>query len=78
MADIVDKIMAEFESDPLISAKSLNLVVGSTGFLRRRKTLEVLGTTESSAEKDRAMEIVQRQAGDGYEVQDKIVVIGNR
>ena len=76
MADVVDKIMAEFESDPLIHTKSLNLVLGSKGFLKRRKILEVLGTTESSAEKDRALKIVQRQAGDGYDVEDKIVVIG--
>ena len=76
MADIVDKIMAEFESDPLIHTKSLNLVLGSKGFLKRRKTLEVLGTTESSAEKDRALTIVRRQAGDNYDVEDKIVVVG--
>jgi len=76
MVDIVDKIMAEFESDPLIHAKSLNLVVGSKGFLRRRKILEVLGTTESAAEKERAIKIVQRQAGDGYDVEDRLVVVG--
>jgi len=76
MADIVDKIMADLESDPIIHAKSLNLVVGSKGFLKRRKTLEVLGTTESTAERDRAMKIVRRQAGDTYDVEDKVVVIG--
>jgi hypothetical protein len=76
MADIVDKIMAEFESDPTIHAKSLNLVVGSKGFLKRRKILNVYGTTESAAERDRAMTIVRRQAGDSYDVEDKIVVIG--
>jgi len=78
MVEIVDKIMAELESDPMIHAKSLNLVVGSKGFLKRRKTLEVLGTTESASEKDRAIQIVQRQAGDSYDVEDKIVVIGEQ
>jgi len=76
MADIVDKIMAELESDPMIQAKSLNLVVGAKGFLKRRKTLDVFGTAESPAEKARAMAIVHRQAGDNYDVADKIVVIG--
>jgi len=76
MVDVIDKIMAELESDPMIHAKSLNLVVGSKGFLKRRKTLEVLGTTESTSEKERAIRIVQRQAGDSYDVEDKIVVIG--
>jgi len=76
MTDIVDKIMAEFESDPMIHAKSLNLVVGSKGFLKRRKTLNVYGTTESATEKERAMKIVQREVGDNYDVADKIVVTG--
>ena len=76
MPDIVDKIMAEFESDPLIHAKSLNLVVASKGFMKKRKILNVYGTTESATEKERAMKIVQRQAGDNYDVADKIVVIG--
>lgn len=78
MTDIIDKIMAEFESDPTIHAKSLNLVVGSKGFLKRRKILNVYGTTESAAEKDRAMKIVQRQAGDSYDVENKIVVVGGQ
>jgi hypothetical protein len=34
VADIVDKIMAKFESDPTIRAKSLNLVIASKGFLK--------------------------------------------
>ena len=76
MGDIVDKIMAEFESDPMIHAKTLNIVLGSKGFLGRRKVLNVFGTAESAAEKERAVKIVQRQAGDGYDVADKIVVIG--
>lgn len=78
MTDIIDAIMAELESDPTINAKSLNLVVASSGFLKRRKILNVYGTTESKVEKERAMSIVQRQAGDTYDVEDKIVVIGER
>jgi hypothetical protein len=78
MTDITDKIMAEFESDPTINAKSLNLVMTSRGFLKRRRILNVYGTVESATEKDRAMKIVQRQAGDNYDVEDKIVVIGSQ
>jgi hypothetical protein len=76
MSDIIDKIMAELESDPMIHAKSLNLVLGSRGFLSRRKILNVFGMAETSGEKDRALKIVQRQAGDNYDIADKIVVIG--
>ncbi len=76
MSDIIDKIMAELESDPLIQVKSLNLVVDTRGFLNRRKVLSVFGTAETSGEKDRALKIVQKQAGEKYEVADKIVVIG--
>ena len=76
MADIVDKIMAEFESDPTFHAKGLNLVIASKGFLKRRRILNVYGTAESTLEKDRALQIVHRQAGDSYDVEDKVVVIG--
>lgn len=78
MADVIDKIMAEFESDPLIHAKSLNLVLSSKGFLSRKRVLNIFGTTESAAEKERAVKIVQRQAGSIYDVEDKIVVIGEQ
>jgi len=76
MEDIINKIMAEWESDPTIHAKSLNLVLGATGFLKRRKILSVHGTTESATERDRAIAIVRRQAGDNYDVEDQIVVVG--
>ena len=76
MSDITDKIMAELETDPLIHAKSLNLVLGSKGFLKRRKILTVFGTAESPGEKDRALKIVQRQVGDNFDIEDKVVVIG--
>ena len=76
MEDLIDKIMAEFESDPTIYAKSLNVVASSKGFLKKRRILHIYGTVESAAEKERAMKIVQRQAGDNYDVEDKIVVVG--
>ena len=66
MEDIVDKIVAELESDPTIIAKSLNLVMTSQGFLKRRRILNVHGTVGSATERDRAITIVQRQAGNNY------------
>ena len=74
MADIIDKIMAEIESDPTINAKEVSLDMTSKGFLKRRKTLNVHGTVKSTAEKDRVMKIVQREAGDNYDVTDKLAV----
>ncbi|MGO9309101.1 MAG: hypothetical protein ACLQDL_08770 [Spirochaetia bacterium] len=76
MENLVDKIMAEFESDPTIHAKSLNVVASSKGFLKRKKILAIHGAVESPTEKERAVKIVQRQAGDNYDVEDKIVVTG--
>ena len=76
MVDIVDKIMAEFESDPIIHAKSLKLAVVPRGFLRCRKVMNVYGKAESAREKERALEIVHRQVGDDYEVANRIVVTG--
>ena len=74
MADIIEKIIKQIESDPTINAKEVCLDVTSKGFLRRRKTLNVHGTAASSAEKDRVMKIVQREAGDNYDVSDRLAV----
>ncbi len=54
---IVDKIMSEIEADPTIDAKELNLVITSKGFLKRRKTLNVYGEVQSTAERSRVLEI---------------------
>jgi hypothetical protein len=40
----------------------------------RRKALNVHGSVKSTAEKDRIMSIVQREAGDNYDVMDKLAV----
>ncbi len=69
--------MAELESDPTIHGESLNLVVTARGFLKRRQILNVYGTTESAAEKDKVLGIVRRRAGDAYDVEDKTVVLGS-
>jgi hypothetical protein len=74
MSDIVEKIMAEFESDPTINAKNLNLLLTSRGIIKRRQTLNVFGSVGSTAEKDKIVRIVNRQAGTRYDVADKIVV----
>ena len=74
MVDIINKILAEIESEPTFNAKDVCLDITSKGFLRRRKSLSVHGSVKSMAEKDRVMKIVQREAGDSYDVVDKLVV----
>jgi hypothetical protein len=74
MADIIDRIMAALESDPTIDAREISLDISSKGFLKRRKLLNVNGMVKSTAEKARVVGIVQRQAGDNYDVTDKLVV----
>ncbi len=74
MADIINKIMAEIESDPTTNAKGISLDVTSKGFLKRRKTLSVHGSVKSTVEKDRVMKIIQREAGDNYDIEDKLAV----
>jgi hypothetical protein len=74
MVDIIGKIMAEIEADPTINATEIRLDVTSKGFLMRRKALNVHGSVKSTAEKDRIMSIVQREAGDNYDVMDKLAV----
>jgi hypothetical protein len=74
MVDIISKIIAEIESDPTINAKGIRLDMTSKGFLKRRKILNVQGTVASTIEKDRVMTIVKREAGDNFDVMDKLGV----
>lgn len=75
MKDLIDQIMAELESDPLIDAKEINLDLEHKGFIKRRKILNVNGMVKSTAEKDSVIRIVKRQAGTKYDVLDKLVVM---
>lgn len=75
MKDLIAEIMAEIESDPTIDAKEVNLDLKSKGFLKRRKILTVNGVVKSTAEKNAVMGIVKRQAGDNYDLNDKLVVM---
>ena len=75
MMDLIDKIMSEIESDPRINAREINLDITSRGFLKKRKTLKVYGMLGSNAEKDRVLEIVKKNAGNNYDVADKLVIV---
>ena len=74
MVDITNRIIAEIESDPTINSKEICLDITSKGFLKKRKTLNVHGSVKSTLEKDRVMKIVQREAGDNYDIEDKLAV----
>jgi hypothetical protein len=75
MAELIDKIMAEIDSDPTISAKEITLDIQSKGFLKRTKILNINGLATSVAERDAIMKLVQHHAGDNYEVVNKLVVM---
>ncbi len=75
MKELIDQVMAEIEADPTINAKEINLDVQSKGFLKRRKLLNVNGMVDSAAEMESVLRIVQRQAGDNYDVVNKLVVM---
>jgi hypothetical protein len=51
--ELVDRIMAEIESDPTIDSKEVNIVITSKGILKRRKTLSVFGEVQSESEKNK-------------------------
>jgi hypothetical protein len=75
MLDLIDKIISEIESDPRIDAREISLDITSKGFLKKRKTLNINGMMESNIEKDRVLEIVKKQAGNNYDVADKLVIV---
>jgi len=74
MPDITQTIMAEIEADPAIKATDIGLDIESRGLLKKKKFLHVRGAVHSQDQVDRVEKIVQRHAGDSYEVVNHLLI----
>ena len=74
MTELTDTIMSEIESDPGIDAKSISLAIQSQGLFKKRKILRINGIVDSPKEKDLILQIVRKQAGNRYDIANKLVV----
>lgn len=74
MSDIQSMIMRDIEQDPTITAKGITVEIQSKGFLKKAKTVRLVGSANSEAEKKKAKQIAVHFAGDNYDVIDDITV----
>jgi hypothetical protein len=69
MKDIERFIMADLENEPLVDAAKLGVEVRKAkGLFNRRQVLHIFGSVHSEEAKQKALRIVERQAGDVYDV----------
>lgn len=74
MADIQNMIMRDIEDDPTITAKGITVEIQSRGFLKKTKTVRLVGSVNTEAEKKKAKQIAVHFAGDNYDVIDDLTV----
>ncbi len=75
MVGITDKIIRVLESDASINTKNINLVLKSKRLFGLKNVLNVYGVAGSAQEKEKIVEIANTEAGNNYEVVDRLIVI---
>ena len=66
--------MRDIEADPTIDSKKLTIEIKASGFLKKRKTIRLIGSVKSETEKEKAMQIVVHFAGDNYDVENNLII----
>ena len=74
MSDIQNLILRDIEDDPTITAKGITVEIQSKGFLKKTKTVHLVGSVNSETEKKKAIQIAVHFAGDNYDVIDDLTV----
>jgi len=69
MKDIERFIMADLENEPMVDATKIGVEVRKTkGLFKRRLVLHISGSVHSEEAKQKALRLVEKQAGDTYDV----------
>jgi hypothetical protein len=69
MKDIERFIMADLENEPLVDAAKIGVEIRKAkGLFNRRQILHIFGTVASEDARKKAVQIVEKQAGDMYDV----------
>jgi GTP cyclohydrolase II len=74
MDRIVEMILRDIEDDASINGRGVNIELSGKGLLKRRKSLRLLGSVESEAERQKIRRIAERHAGAQAQVLDEIEV----
>jgi osmotically-inducible protein OsmY len=74
MERVVEMILRDIEDDNTINARGVNVEFSGKGLLKKRKTVRLIGSVHSEAERQKVKSIAEHHAGDQYEVQDELTV----
>ncbi len=74
MDRVVELILRDIEDDNSINAHGVNVELSGKGFLKKKKSVRLLGSVNSKIEKEKVKRIAEHHAGDQYQVLDELTV----
>ena len=74
MERVVEMILRDIEDDNTINARGVNVEFSGKGVLKKRKTVRLIGSVESEAEREKVRRIAEHHAGDQYQIEDDLTV----
>ena len=74
MERVIEMILRDIEDDNSINARGVNVELSGQGFLKRRKSVRLIGTVDSEMQRQKIKHIAEHHAGDQYAVLDELSI----
>jgi osmotically-inducible protein OsmY len=74
MERVVEMILRDIEDDSSINGRGVNVELSGQGFLKRRKSVRLIGSVDSEAQRQKIKRIAEHHAGEQYAVIDELSV----
>ncbi|UCF99961.1 MAG: hypothetical protein JSV89_10595 [Spirochaetaceae bacterium] len=74
MERVIEMVLREIEDDISINGRGVNVELSGKGVLKRRKTIRLIGSVDSEAQRQKVKRIAEHHAGDQYTVLDELSV----
>jgi hypothetical protein len=74
MSDLPNSVMRIIENDPTIDSTNVAIEMKTSGFLKKRKIIHLVGSVKSEIEKKKTAQAVVHFAGDNYDVVNDLIV----
>ena len=74
MEKVIEMILREIEDDNSINGRGINVELSSRGLLKRRKSVRLVGSVDSEAQRQKVKRIAEHHAGRQYMVLDDLSV----
>jgi len=74
MERVIEMVLRDIEDDNSINARGVNVELSGQGFLKRRKSIHLIGSVDSEMQRQKVKRIAEHHAGDQYAVLDELSI----